>query len=56
MRKHLTGFSGHWDQQHRSNEELNRSLRSATINALTIITIMMAAIAIATRLNILHFY
>jgi hypothetical protein len=56
MHKHLTGFSGHWDHQHRSNEELDKSLHSAAINALTIITIIMAAIAIATLLNILHFY
>lgn len=56
MRKHLTGFSGHWDQQHRSDEELDKSLHSAAINAFTIITIIMAAIAIAILLNILHVY
>jgi hypothetical protein len=56
MRKHLTGFSGHWDQQHRSNEELDKSLHSAAINALTIITIIMAAIAIAILVNFFNFY
>ena len=54
MRRHLTGFGIHGEQQHHSNNRLDDTLLSPALRVITTLAIILAAIVIAIIVNALY--